>query len=329
MQLPWLRPLWLTLRHDLAQQRLSHAHCIAWQPELGSDRLIQQFSRLLLCQQPQQQACGQCKSCLLAAAGSHPDYYYIDSIDDKAIGVDVVRDVTTQLQKTSNQFGAKVVWINQADRMTLTAANALLKTLEEPTADTYFVLSPRRVSSLLPTLRSRMQIHVINSPDLNALQQWLTQQLGRSTNTVEQQLLQQYPQAPVQVLEWIKADNFPADRVSVLASAWFNQQRWPDLERGDWAGWLDASEQLLHDLLRIEQGLAADYLRQPSLFSQAKPWLQRHRISSQQLSAWLKRCNATRKLTTEQSGLNGSLLLQSLWASWHLTNTNMRSPGVY
>jgi len=316
VQLPWLRPLWLTLRNDLAQQRLSHAHCIAWQPELGSDRLIQQFSRLLLCQQPQQQACGACKSCLLAAAGNHPDYYVIDSVDGKAIGVEVIRELTSQLQQTSNQFGAKVVWINHADRMSLAAANALLKTLEEPTAETYFVLSPRRISSLLATLRSRMQIHVIASPELPTLQQWLAQQLGRAATANELQLLQQYPQAPVQVFRWIQADELPVDQVSLLAEAWFNQQRWPDLDRGDWSSWLDASEQLLHDLLRIQQGLGAEHLRQPSLMPVAKPWLERQSVSSSQLSQWLKSCYATRKMATEQSGLNGALLVQSLWARW-------------
>ncbi|WP_164742438.1 hypothetical protein [Pseudidiomarina mangrovi] len=316
MQLPWLRPLWLTLRNDLAQQRLSHAHCIAWQPELGSDRLIQQFVRLLLCQQPQQQACGRCKSCLLAAAGSHPDYYALDSVDDKAIGVDVIRELTSQLQHTANQFGGKVVWINQADRMTVTAANALLKTLEEPTADTYFILSPRRVSSLLPTLRSRMQIHVISPPELSILQQWLAQHLQRHPSAVELQLLQQHPQAPVQVLRWIENNDFPADRVTVLATAWFGQQRWPDLDRGDWSSWLDASEQLLGDLLRIQQGLPVEQLRQPSLLAMAKPWLKQQQISASQFSEWLKSCYATRKMATEQSGLNGALLVQSLWARW-------------
>lgn len=316
MQLPWLRPLWRTLQHDLSQQRLSHAHCIAWQPQLGSDRLIQQFTRLLLCQHPQQQACGRCKSCMLAAAGNHPDYYSIDSVDNKAIGVDAIRDLTSQLQQTSNQFGGKVVWINHADRMTITAANALLKTLEEPTADTYFILSPERVSSLLPTIRSRMQVHVLNCPDLATLQHWLAQQLGRPTSAQEQQLLHQHPQAPVQVLRWIQANEFPADQVSLLATAWFEQQRWPDLERGDWSSWLDASEQLLHDLLRIQQGLGAEHLRQPSLLPRAQAWLQQQRITSSQFSQWLKSCYATRKMATEQSGLNGALLVQSLWARW-------------
>jgi DNA polymerase-3 subunit delta' len=316
VQLPWLRPLWLTLRNDLAQQRLSHAHCIAWQPELGSDRLIQQFSRLLLCQQPQQQACGRCKSCLLAAAGNHPDYYLLDSVDDKAIGVEAIRDLTSHLQHTSNQFGGKVVWINQADKMTPTAANALLKTLEEPTADTYFILSPRRVSSLLPTLRSRMQVHVIACPERATLVRWLAQQLERNPTSKELELLQQYPQAPVQVLNWIQTNELPIDRISVLADAWFNQQRWPDLERGDWSSWLDASEQLLHDLLRMQQGLGVEHLRYPNLLAMAKPWLAQQGLSAGQFSQWLKSCYATRKMATEQSGLNGALLVQSLWARW-------------
>ena len=161
-----------------------------------------------------------------------------------------------------------------------------------------------------------MQTQLIALPDLPSLQHWLAQQLGRATTEREQQLLGMYPQAPVQVLNWVKAGDFPDDLVTQLAQAWIDKKRWPDLQRADWQVWLDTSEQLLQDLLRMKQGLSLTYIRHPQLQAQASAWLQREGLTSAQLSEWLKLCYATRKMATEQSGLNGALLVQSLWARW-------------
>lgn len=317
MHLPWLRPVWRNLLADMQAGRLSHAHCICWQPELGSDRLLQQATRLMLCLQPTTKACGNCKSCLLAEAGNHPDFYSLDSVDDKVIGVDTVRDLINSLQNTANQHGAKVAWINHADRLSVTAANALLKTLEEPTANTYFILSPRRTGMLLPTLRSRMQLHQITPPSAEEAQQWLASQLGRVLSNEEVTLIQRYPQAPVSVYNWIKEQKFPRDCIAELTAAWFSGASWPQPGKGDWAEWLGASELVLQDLIRLKQRLPQARLRNTLPGEQAQRWLEQHDVNSDQLNQWLQSCYGIRRMLSEQSGLNGPLLIEELWSGWH------------
>lgn len=318
MQLPWLRPLWRTITEEWAQQRLSHAHVLAWQPEIGVDRLLPQWIALLLCQQPGTQACGRCKACQLQQAGTHPDYHCVESIDGKAIGVETIRDVVGQLQQTAHQFGARVVWIKDAERMSIAAANALLKTLEEPAPDTYFILTPRRIESLLPTLRSRAQLHAIAVPSSAALQKWLSQQLQRALTADDLARLQRQPHAPVQVLHSIVKPTATTaiDPCLALAQAWFNGQPWPIPSKETIEDYWFASEQLLQDLLRLSQGIATEHLRCPEIAQWAQPALQHGQISLAQLSGWLHSCYNHRRMWQQQSGLNGVLLLQAMWSSW-------------
>lgn len=127
MSLPWLRDAWLQITADFHQQRLGHAHCIPERNELGAEAFTQALVDFLLCLAPDKRACGQCKSCLLRQSGTHPDYYLLASEDNKAIGVDKIRELTSQLQHTASQHGAKVAWIKNAEQMSVAAANALLK----------------------------------------------------------------------------------------------------------------------------------------------------------------------------------------------------------
>lgn len=317
MHLPWLRPVWRHLLNDLQADRLSHAHCICWQPELGSDRLLQQTIRLLLCLQPTTKACGSCKSCLLAAAGNHPDFYTLDSVDDKVVGVEAVRELVNKLHNTANQHGAKVAWINHADRLSVAAANALLKTLEEPTVNTYFILSPRRTGLLLPTLRSRMQLHQITPPTVAEAEQWLASQLGRVLTGNEVALIQRFPEAPVSVYNWINDKKLPRDFIAELTAAWFGDASWPQPAKGDWPEWLAASELILQDLIRLRQRLPQTRLRNGLISEQAQHWLEQHNVNGDQLNQWLQSCYAMRRMLGEQSGLNGPLLIDELWSRWH------------
>src|SRR5690606_26412999 len=109
----------------------------------ASDTLIKTLSAWLLCLTPTGKPCGQCKSCKLMQAESHPDFYLLQpnpELKTPTIGVDAIRGLTNSLQETANQGHNKVAVIEQADRMTVAASNALLKTLEEPQANTYIIL---------------------------------------------------------------------------------------------------------------------------------------------------------------------------------------------
>jgi len=317
MNLPWLRESWRQLLRDFQQQRLSHAHCIPAREELGASIFTENFVRLLLCHQPAQQACGACKSCALWEAGTHPDYYELRSEEGRAIGIDKIRELTHQLQQTANQQGAKVAWIKEAHRLTTEAANALLKTLEEPSADTYLILSPEQTVDLLPTLRSRMQLHRFNQPDQLVIKQWLAQQLQRELSPTELQLIAAYPGAPLKALAALGGEHDNIQRVEQIAQALAGVTTWPQVTKDDADAWLQATITWLQEVMRVHQQVTPERCHYPQLRALAKQWLQKH--SQQpitQLSQQLAMCYNLRQIMREQSGLNMPLLLLKQWLQW-------------
>jgi len=110
----------------------------------------------------------------------HPDQHVLAPLPDKrAISVEQVRDVIADLSLTSLSGVGKVLIVEPADAMTLAAANALLKTLEEPTADTYFLLVSHQPGFLPATIRSRCQLLWLPLPALQTAVDWLA--AGRAT----------------------------------------------------------------------------------------------------------------------------------------------------
>ena len=107
---------------------------------------------------------------LLMQAGTHPDYYTLEPEKGKsALGIDAVREVSEKLYEHARLGGAKVVWLKDAALLTEAAANALLKTLEEPPEKTWFFLSCRDPGRLLATLRS---VVTSRSSQLSAHDSW-------------------------------------------------------------------------------------------------------------------------------------------------------------
>lgn len=106
-------------------------------------------------------------------AGTHPDYYALSPEKGKsALGIDAVRDVNEKLYEHARLGGAKVVWISDAALLTDAAANALLKTLEEPRRIRFF-LACEEPARLLTTLRSRCRLHHLAPPsEPYALARW-------------------------------------------------------------------------------------------------------------------------------------------------------------
>lgn len=112
------------------------------------------------CERGEDRACGRCPTCTSIAAGTHPDVIFLRPAEDsasKTITVDAVREVVRQAGY--HRYGAprRFVVVDPAEALLPAAANALLKTLEEPPSDTYFLLLAVHASSLLPTIVSRCQ----------------------------------------------------------------------------------------------------------------------------------------------------------------------------
>ena len=131
-----------------------------------------------MCQQPDGlKSCGQCHGCQLMQANTHPDWYRLEAEKGKnTLGIDAVRQVTEKMYHFGQQGGAKVVWLPDAAQLSEAAANALLKTLEEPPANSWFFLSSRDPSRLLATLRSRCMTLNLSPPDEGQSLHWLKKQ---------------------------------------------------------------------------------------------------------------------------------------------------------
>ena len=211
---PWLRPLWQQVLSAAAGQRLPHAIGLHYNQDLGIDSFLNQLAAYLLCSNvskqasigasPLKKACGTCKSCLLWQAGTHPDCVRIEPEQGKQIGVDLVREIAHKVQQTASQGGNKVVQIIAADRMTPQAANALLKTLEEPPENTYFQIAAVRYTQLLPTIRSRLLSYPVPQPSIAEIAAWLKQHTG--VDVADTLLLERAQSAPLQVLTELQTE---------------------------------------------------------------------------------------------------------------------------
>ncbi|VVM61224.1 hypothetical protein PS645_01266 [Pseudomonas fluorescens] len=151
---PWQDGLW---QQFAGREQHAHAYLLHGPAGIGKRALAERLMASLLCQRPTpQNACGECKSCLLLKAGSHPDNYILEPEEaDKAIKVDQVRDLVSFVVQTAQMGGRKVVLIEPVESMNVNAANALLKSLEEPSGDTVLLLVSHQTSRLLPTIKSR------------------------------------------------------------------------------------------------------------------------------------------------------------------------------
>lgn len=151
---PWQDSLW---QQFAGRKQHAHAYLLHGPAGIGKRALAERLMASLLCQHPTGEgACGECKSCLLLKAGSHPDNYILEPEEaDKAIKVDQVRDLVSFVVQTAQLGGRKVVLIEPVESMNVNAANALLKSLEEPSGDTVLLLVSHQSSRLLPTIKSR------------------------------------------------------------------------------------------------------------------------------------------------------------------------------
>ena len=190
--LPWLQRYGQQMAAALAQGTLAHAWLLQGTQGIGKHLLAEHLAQLMLCAAPQHdQPCGHCRSCQLIAAGTHPDKIMLEQEEaGKPIKIDAVRDLVTQLQLTPQVAKRKIVLIDPAEAMNVNAANALLKTLEEPPGAAILLLISHAPGRLLATIRSRCQKLQIAPPAQASLETWLQEQTGKGADEVRATLLQ-------------------------------------------------------------------------------------------------------------------------------------------
>lgn len=175
--LPWQTSQWESLTERIAKDRIPHAMLFHGPQGVGKKSFVTKLVARLFCQAPQDDfACGQCNTCHLLAVDNHPDLQTISCEDDKKnIAVDQIREVIEYVSLTPHSSRFKVAIIDQAELMTVNAANSLLKTLEEPPKSALIFLITHRPEQLLPTILSRCQKTVFSLPTPEAADQWLGQ----------------------------------------------------------------------------------------------------------------------------------------------------------
>jgi len=190
---PWVLPVLDRLPRPA--KALPRALLLTGRPGLGKRATALFLVQGLLCetQRDELKACGTCTSCRLYQVGNHPDLRMLEvgqeeegpvpgAADEdsgpskkvsRQISVERVRTLTDFVTITSHRGGAKVVCIVPAEAMHPSAANAVLKILEEPPGDTYFVLVSHQPERLLPTIRSRCFHLAFTLPDAGPALDWL------------------------------------------------------------------------------------------------------------------------------------------------------------
>lgn len=197
---PWNQDKANRLLRDRA--RLPHALLLAGERGLGKETFSEWLAQALLCNQPgpDGQACGSCQSCMLFAAGSHPDMHVVqpesryknaddrlagyalryppedksrDSKDSTVIRIDQIRALIANSQTRPQIAPCKVLILSPADSMNINASNSLLKLLEEPPPDSFLILVTHRPAHLSATIRSRCARLDFHVPEPVLARHWL------------------------------------------------------------------------------------------------------------------------------------------------------------
>ncbi|MFT5541947.1 MAG: DNA polymerase-3 subunit delta' [Glaciecola sp.] len=168
---PWLSGLYTELVGRYDASKLHHGLLFMGPRDVGKGQLSEQLAKALLCKS-ETKGCDTCKSCLLIKAGSHPDLHTITT-DKSQIGVDAVRLAISKVNQTSQLSGNKVIIIQTVELMSESASNALLKTLEEPTPNTYLLMTTNEPQRLLPTILSRCEKLLVALPNFEQSCSWL------------------------------------------------------------------------------------------------------------------------------------------------------------
>ena len=183
----WQEGQWNQLMQLKQAQRLPHALLLYGAEGTGKSSFARSLANSLLCQQPDENgtACGHCGKCRLLSASTHPDLSIIvptppaNSQSKKPvlhIRIGAIRVLCNKLVTTSQLESHRIAIIERADRMVMQAANALLKTLEEPGADTLIILVTSSPHRLPITIRSRCQSIRFPNPNTTQALEWLTAQ---------------------------------------------------------------------------------------------------------------------------------------------------------
>lgn len=175
----------------------------------GADAFARAMVQALLCTAG---GCGQCSSCRQLAAEHHADFYPLTlPTGKKEIPVETIRELAQWVVESPHcAQGLKVVWLHPVEKLSLAAANALLKTLEEPPSGVVFILQAKTLGGVLPTIRSRCQLLSAPLAQRDEALAWLKERLPEYAPQQLSTALEKHFYAPVSAYQWLKSGGWKA-----------------------------------------------------------------------------------------------------------------------
>lgn len=187
---------------QLTEGRLPHAMLFRRRADFYDTALGWQIATLMLCET--QRGEDNCQHCHLLADQAHPNVLFLDVLNEK-IGIDDIRDLEQQMWQTSVFDKPKIAYINGMDLLSIAAQNALLKTLEEPPKNAFFILSVGNLSRVLPTIMSRVQRLRHGKVAPSAVLTWLQQQSEVTNNANTKEIAKLADFAPARALALLQS----------------------------------------------------------------------------------------------------------------------------
>ena len=335
---------WLAAALEGLPRRLPGALLIYGQKGVGKQRLARAISQSLLCLNTGGSGfpCGSCDGCHLFEVGNHPDFRLLQPEKDAEenakerpakgagakkpsalISVDAVRDLSQLTTTVAHRGGAKVIMIAPAESLHSSAANALLKMLEEPGRDTHFILVANDKNRVLPTIRSRCFQLPVKVPPSAVGTAWLEDHASNRAETA----LSLASYAPFAALELIDDEEFWNNRQALMVQ--LSDPSANPLELASMSEKLDPKvlgrllSMWVFDLLALKQGGDARYHRdmQSELVRMADV------VAGPELCRWSDEVRAYSRAADHP--LNRRLALESLFSTWPGSKLRVRESHAW
>jgi len=319
--LPWHADPWARVLAMRGRGQLPHALLLHGRAGLGKQRFASRLAGSLLCEAPGEEgaACGRCRSCELYGAGTHPDFLILEPEDEgKDIPIDRVREMTQFAALKGSQGVFKVIVLGPAERMNRHAANSLLKTLEEPPANTVLLLVSHAPSLLPATVRSRCQKLAFGTPSRESSGPWLAERVPPDTEV--DTLLRLASGSPFHALDLARSGALVqraavlkdvralaagrADPVAVAAA-------WNGLGLADALHWLYG---LVSDLIRLKHGAVSSQIVNRDAEADLQPLSEA--LEFKLLFKVLDKCLESRRSLERHSNLNPQFQLEDIAITW-------------
>lgn len=270
VNLSWQAALWTRMQFARSAGRLAHALLLAGPRGVGKHVFAQRLTASLLCESPDADgdACGRCRGCTQERAGTHPNRIWLErEISEKTgkekrdISMDQLRQMMERLTLATHYAQSRVIVIDPAEALNTAGVNALLKTIEEPPANSHVLLISERPMALAATLRSRCQRLDFALPAIDQAREWLRAQ---DSAVDADAALRETGGSPLSALELHRCGQLEQRRAWRQTLLDLAERRLEPLaaaarvDKDQVEAWLRAVVAFLHAVLRAQAGMPTD-----------------------------------------------------------------------